>query len=218
MVCLRKVAYAAAVAAALSFVAHAPSLAQGPPAAAQPAPAPDKPAEAPKAAPAPDKPAAAPNAPAADAFGEEVTLTAKTMVFIKGSATWDSAYETLTKAFKSVNDFMQKQGLKAAGPAMTVYVATDDTGFQFLAGVPIAEEPKDLPRGDISVGKSPAGMALKFVHRGSYDSMETTYDAITNYLDEKQLDAKDQFIEQYVTDPLTTPEDKLVVEVYVPIK
>ena len=48
--------------------------------------------------------------------------------------------------------------------------------------------------------------------------MDTTYDAITNFLDEKQLDAKDLFIEQYVTDPVTTPEDKLVVEVYVPVK
>jgi effector-binding domain-containing protein len=48
--------------------------------------------------------------------------------------------------------------------------------------------------------------------------MDTTYEAITNYLDEKNLEAKDLFIEQYVTDPITTPEDKLVIEVYVPIK
>ena len=48
--------------------------------------------------------------------------------------------------------------------------------------------------------------------------MDTTYEAITNYLDEKQLDAKDLFIEEYRTDPVTTPEDKLVIDVYVPIK
>ena len=48
--------------------------------------------------------------------------------------------------------------------------------------------------------------------------MDTTYEAITNYLDEKQLEAKDLFIEEYVTDPVTTPEDKLVVNIYVPIK
>jgi effector-binding domain-containing protein len=72
--------------------------------------------------------------------------------------------------------------------------------------------------GGIKVGKSPAGTALKFVHRGSYDSMDTTYDAITNYLDAKGLDAKDLFVEQYLTDPVTTPEDDLVIEVYVPLK
>jgi len=154
----------------------------------------------------------------ADPFGEEVTLSPKTIVYLKGQANWDSAYDTLVEAFKTVNAFLDKHSLKADGPKMTVYTSTDDTGFQFEAGVPIAEEPKELPSGDISVGKSPSGRALKFVHRGSYDAMDATYDAITNYLDEKKLEAKDLFVEQYITDPVTTAEDKLVVEVYVPIK
>ena len=75
-----------------------------------------------------------------------------------------------------------------------------------------------MPAGNIQIGKSPEGKALKFIHRGSYDAMDTTYDAITNYLDEKKLEAKELFVEQYVTDLLTTAEDKLVVEVFVPIK
>ena len=69
--------------------------------------------------------------------------------------------------------------------------------------------------GEIAVGTSPEGHALKFVHRGSYDGLDNTYEAITNYLDDhKRLEAKDMFIEQYVTDPLTTNEDHLVVNVY----
>jgi effector-binding domain-containing protein len=48
--------------------------------------------------------------------------------------------------------------------------------------------------------------------------MDTTYEAITNYLDEKRLEANDMFVEEYVTDPLKTPEDQLIVNVYVPVK
>ena len=48
--------------------------------------------------------------------------------------------------------------------------------------------------------------------------MDSTYEAITNYLDEKKLEASDLFVEQYVTDPVTTQEDDLVIEVYVPVK
>jgi effector-binding domain-containing protein len=59
---------------------------------------------------------------------------------------------------------------------------------------------------------------LKFVHRGSYDSMDTTYEAITNFLDTKQLEALETFIEEYETDPLTTAEDQLIINVLVPIK
>ena len=84
--------------------------------------------------------------------------------------------------------------------------------------MPVAAEPANPPKGDISVGKSPAGRMLKFVHRGSYDSMDTTYEAITNYLDSKQLEAEDLFVEEYVTDPLKTPEDQLVINVFVPVK
>jgi effector-binding domain-containing protein len=169
----------------------------------------------------PPPPAAAPSAPQpkpGDPFGEEMTLTAKTIVFAKGSANWDSAFDTLVESFKNVYGALQKQGLKAAGPPMTIYTSTDDTGFEFQAGVPVAEEPKGPLEGGLAVGKSPEGRALKFLHRGSYDAMDSTYEAITNYLDEKRLEARDLFVEFYVTDPLTTPEDNLVIEVYVPIK
>ena len=99
-----------------------------------------------------------------------------------------------------------------------IYTQADDTGFSFQAAVPVAEAPKDTPPQGVGIGQSPAGKALKFVHRGSYDSMDNTYEAITNYLDDKQLDAKDLFIEEYQTDPVATPEDKLVIDVFVPIR
>jgi effector-binding domain-containing protein len=165
------------------------------------------PAPAPTQAPAPKDP-----------FGEEVTLASKTILATKGSANWDSAFETLVDAFKKLYDTLEKQGLKPNGPPMTIYTATDDTGFEYQAGVPIGGEPKGpLPEG-MAVGKSPDGRALKFIHRGSYDAMDSTYEAITNHLDEKRLEARDLFVEYYVTDPLTTPEENLVIEVYVPVK
>ena len=43
-------------------------------------------------APTPPKPAAQPN----DLVGEDVTLTARTMVLVKGVGTWDTAFDTLT--------------------------------------------------------------------------------------------------------------------------
>jgi len=198
-----RVALAAVIAWALSGAALAQT---------SPAPAPAPP---PAQAPAPPPP---PAAKSADPFGEDLTLKSKTIVYVKGSANWDSAFETLVEAFKNVYSAMQKLGLKADGVPMTIYTSTDDTGFEYQAGVPVTEEPKGpLPEG-LAVGKSPEGRALKFIHRGSYDAMDSTYEAITNYLDEKRLEARDLFVEFYVTDPLTTPEENLVIEVYVPVK
>jgi effector-binding domain-containing protein len=153
-----------------------------------------------------------------DAFGQEVTLPERTIIYLKGHSTWDTAFETLVDAFKSLKEYLDKQGIKPTGPAMTIYTQTDDTGFNFEAALPVAEPPKIPPKGDIAAGQTPTGKALKFVHRGSYDAMDATYEAITNYLDDKQLEAKDLFIEEYATDPLTTDADKLVINVYVPVK
>jgi effector-binding domain-containing protein len=138
-------------------------------------------------------------------------------VILKGSANWDNAFETLTDSFKKVTALLDKQGIKASGNSMIVYTSTDDNGFTYQAEIPVDQEPKNLPK-DISIGKTPEGKALKFVHRGSYDNMDNTYEAITNHLDDKKLEAKDTFIEEYITDPLKTAEDKLVINVYVPLK
>jgi effector-binding domain-containing protein len=82
----------------------------------------------------------------------------------------------------------------------------------------LAEPPKVPRNREIGVGQSPNGKVLKFVHRGSYDEMNQTYEAITNYLDEKGLDAKDLLIEEYLTDLVTAPADMLVVNVFVPLR
>ena len=142
-------------------------------------------------------------------FGVDVTLTPRTIIYMKGNGSWDNALETLQDAFKSVYAYLDKQGIQRAGPPMTIYTEFDDTNFKFQAAVPIAEAPKDPPKGDIAVGQTPAGKALRFAYKGSFHQMEDTiYNAIPEYLDEKQLDPSGTFIEEYQTDPVTTPEDK----------
>jgi len=218
----------AAISLAIASVQAQTPPAASPAPAATPAPAPAAP-PAPAASPsaAPSTPPAAAESPAAppavapvqtaDPFGDQITLTPKTVVIIRGNAAWDSAFDTLIDSFKSLSALLDKQGIKPAGNSMIVYTSTDDAGFTFLAEIPVEQDPKNLTK-DMSMGKSPDGKALKFVHRGSYDNMDNTYEAITNHLDDKKLEAKDTFIEEYITDPLKTAEDKLVINVYVPLK
>jgi effector-binding domain-containing protein len=238
-------ALVALVSVAAISLGLAPALAQSPPAASPPQASPaatpaaaatptPAPTPAPSATPVPppaenkspaDSPAASqtpappPIAPVqtADPFGEEIALTPKKVVILKGSANWDSAFDTLMESFKSLTALLDKQSITRSGNPMIVYTSTDDTGFTYLAEMPVDQEPKNLTK-DMSLGKSPEGKALKFVHRGSYDNMDNTYEAITNHLDDKKLEAKDTFIEEYITDPLKTAEDRLVINVFVPLK
>jgi effector-binding domain-containing protein len=186
--------------------------------AAGPAPADEAPAK--PGAPAAGAPKPGVEAPAQpdEAFGQEVTLPERTVIYLQGHSSWDNALDTLVDAFKSLNEYLAKEGITPNGPPMTIYTQTDDTGFSFRAAVPIAEAPKDPPKGDIAVGVTPSGKALKFVHRGSYDAMDSTYEAITNYLDDKQLESRNVLVEEYETDILKTPAENLVVTIYVPLK
>lgn len=166
---------------------------------------------------APSTSQAAPARPG-EVFGEDAALTAKTIVYVKGTGTWDKAFEIISSSFKKIDGYLNKEGIKQDGLPMTIFTATDDTGFEYQAAVPILETPKNPPRGDLAIGRSPEGKALKFVHRGSYDDLDNLYEAITNYLDDKRLEAKDTFIEEYLTDPATSDPKKLVVNVYVILK
>ena len=217
---------AAAISLGLGAAGIGTVLAQSPPPAAPPAastPATPAPSPSPSSTPSPaaEAPATPPPAPGpvqtADPFGEQIELTPKMVVIVKGSANWDAAFDTLIESFKTLTALLDKQGIKPTGNPMIVYTSTDDTGFTFMAEIPVDQEPKNLTK-TMSMGKSPDGRALKFVHRGSYDNMDNTYEAITNHLDDKKLEAKDTFIEEYITDPLKTAEDKLVINVYVPLK
>jgi effector-binding domain-containing protein len=167
--------------------------------------------------PAPSAPQAITPAPG-QSFGEDVTLTAQIIVYVKGSGTWENAFATISGALRKDKAYLEKEGLKADGMPMTIFTATDDTGFDYEAAIPIAEPPKNPPRGEIALGKSPEGRALKFVHNGSYDDLDNTYEAIGNYLDTKRLEAKDTLIEQYVTDPISADPGKLTVNVFVLLK
>jgi effector-binding domain-containing protein len=103
---------------------------------------------------------------------------------------------------------------------LTVFTDTDDNGFHYEAMLPIAKAPEGKVKlaDAVEVGASPAGKALKFEHRGSYDEIDSTYEAITAYLDEKGLDTNNIFIEEYLTN-LTDAEDANVdVDIYVFVK
>jgi effector-binding domain-containing protein len=222
----RCTAVAAAAASAALMPPQLCSAQTAPPVAAQTAP-PAGAKPVPPATPAqptsttPQTPAIAPDGietKPGNAFGEDITLTAQPIVYFKGSGTWDKAYAIISGSLKKVEAYVAKTGLKTDGLPMTIFLATDDRGFDYEAAVPLAAMPKDPPHGEIAAGQSPEGHALKFVHRGSYESLDDTYEAITDYLDEKRLESTNVLIEQYVTDPVTADEKNLVVNVLVPIK
>jgi len=167
---------------------------------------------------------ASPPAGAADdaaqaVMSQTVTVDARPAAVTKGQGKWEDAGKTVGEALARLSEAVGKAGLAANGRPFAVFTKTDDTGFAFEAMVPLAAAPEGkpkLPEG-VSIGASPAGKALKFQHRGAYDEIEATYEAIAAYLDEKGLDTKDLILEEYLTD-FRGDDASVDVDIYVFLK
>jgi effector-binding domain-containing protein len=181
------------------------------PAAPQPAGGDAKPAEPGEAKPADDA--------AQAVMSQAVTVDARPAIVLKGEGKWEDAATFLADALTKLNDAVAKSGFAANGRPIAVFTKTDEESFAFEAMAPLAAAPEgkvNLPWG-ASVGASPAGKALKFQHRGAYDEIEATYEAIAAYLDEKGVDTKDLIVEEYLTD-FKAADANVDVDIYVFLK
>ncbi|RFB79109.1 AraC family transcriptional regulator [Methylovirgula sp. 4M-Z18] len=151
---------------------------------------------------------------------QSITMAEQPMAYVSGSATWDEGYTKLQDGFKQVRGELDKAGLKAIGRPMALFLDTDDKGFRYEALILLesAPEGKTELSPDVKIGKTPAGKVLKFQHHGAYDEISSTYEAIAAYLDEKDLEAQNLLIEEYVNDVSGSDDVNLDVNIYVYIK
>lgn len=158
-------------------------------------------------------------APPARAGENTVEIPARPALVIQGSAEWLEGYAAIENAFQRLRAETSRAGLKANGAPLAVFVFTDDMGFRFQAMLPV-EEPATAPTlaGEFNLGKTPGGRAVKFEHRGAYDEIDATYDAVTAWLDDRNLVAHDFFVEEWVKEGSSASDIDAAVDVYVFVK
>jgi len=153
-------------------------------------------------------------------MGETLELTPRPAATIEGKANRDTIYDAIMGSIAQIRAAIDKAGLKAAGRPIAVFLEADDTGFTYRAAIPLEATPdgKTALSDTVKLGLTPASKAMRFEHRGSYDDIDATYEAITAYLDEKGVDAQDMFIEEYLNDVKTADDPNLQVDIFVLLK
>jgi effector-binding domain-containing protein len=200
---------------------------------AAPPPGPNGPAATPPATATPAAPAAPLTSPLGGAAapdagnssddsssGQSLQMVARPAAYIEGKANWSEGFSALMGAFSQITAELTKSGLAASGRPITVFTATDDTGFSYRAMIPIEKSPEGKTglSDAVKLGQTPAGKAMKFEHRGSYEDIDSTYEAITAYLDEKGLEADNLFVEEYLNEVKAPDDPNLQVDIYVLLK
>jgi effector-binding domain-containing protein len=186
--------------------------------AAARAPAAETPLPTPSlAAPLPATPTPAPSPSPADDVGAVVELTTHPAAYIESKAKREEVYGAIMGNLAKIRDAVAKAGLKLQGHPIAVFLTADDDGFTYRAMAPLESAPNPPPAlpDPIKLGQTPVGKAMKFEHRGAYDDIDSTYDAITAYLDEKSADAQDVFLEEYLNEPKAADDPNGQVDIYV---
>lgn len=151
---------------------------------------------------------------------QTVELAARPALTLKGEAPLDDAQKAIADALDKLNAAAAKAGVKLSGKPIAVFSETSEKAIRFEAMLPLEKAPegKGKLEGGVEVGATPAGKALKFEHRGPYEDIESTYEAITAFLDEKGLDTKDGFIEEYLSNLADTEDEEGEVDIYIFVK
>lgn len=218
-------AAALAVAPSTALPQSAPSATPPPATITQPPAAGTPPAGAPPAASAGNqasagapgsRPALVPE-PGDPANVDEVVLPEKPVLVLPGSGDWQTGLKALREAFGRIEAELARLGLAPAGRPIAVFTQTSDDAFRFEAMVPVAAAPASATglAAGMRFGVTPSGKAFRFVHKGAYDEIDTTYETITTYLEVKDILAKDQFIEEYMNDIADQTDVSLLVNIYV---
>ncbi len=155
-----------------------------------------------------------------DAAAQTMEVAARPTAVLSARAKWDQAFASIKDSQAKLLATVEKAGLKPAGRPITVFTQTDDNGFSYDSMLPIAEKPagKTELSNTVKLGSSPSGKAIRFQHHGPYDDIDSTYDLITAYLDEKGLEAQDYFVEDYVSDLKSADDPNLAVDIYIFLK
>ena len=125
-------------------------------------------------------------------------------------------------AFKTIEEFRDAHAIAATGLPRVIYTEWGESGVRFTAAVPITDVPPTVAdTGDVSIRAIPESSALRFIHRGPYRDIRKTYGRIEEWLRERgRIKTPADWAryapmwEEYVNDPVTTPEADLVTRIY----
>ncbi|HMO30766.1 GyrI-like domain-containing protein [Enterovirga sp.] len=149
---------------------------------------------------------------------DEVMLVSKPVLILSGTSDWDNGLKNLRAAFASLESELARLGIAPAGRPLALYTQPTDDNFKFDAMIPIAAPPATPPADlakDMRFGETPSGKAFRFVHKGAYDDIDSTYETITTYLEAKDIVARDAFMEEFVNDVADPADETMEVNIFV---
>ena len=120
-------------------------------------------------------------------------------------------------AYGKISGFINLRGLEQAAPPLAIYQPPEDGRVRFEAAIPV-DRTDVAPAGDVRLGQTFRGLAVKAVYQGPYAGLIAANDQITAFLAASGYDKAGPSMEQYISDPASTAETELVTHIYYPVR
>ncbi len=146
------------------------------------------------------------------------TTPSITAVAYRTETSYPAIFDDIPAGFDEVMEFLLKAGVDPVGAPFTVYheVTDADTPGDVAMCVPVAEAIETNDRTEIV--ELPAGAAAAVVHRGGYEDLSASYNAVASWIHERGHRVVGPQREVYLNSPADTVEDDLLTEILFPIE
>jgi effector-binding domain-containing protein len=163
-----------------------------------------------------------PKADFSDLKVEEIQVSPVTVAYVPASCGPDELEiaRTIGASYAKVGKFMAYHKLKQAAAPITINNKWGDSGYEFDAAIPLDHAPvgEISPDSPVKVKQTYSGKALKVVHKGSYRTMDTTYEKLMAYAAAYGYEPAASPWDEYVSDAGDTPEPELLTNILLPVK
>jgi effector-binding domain-containing protein len=132
--------------------------------------------------------------------------------------------DAMGRSFGALMGFIEQHRLVIAGQPRAIYTFYGPEGMDFTVAIPVAA-PSAIPPegGPVTIARVTGGKVLRFIHRGPYHELRTTYNRITQYMQAQGLMKSEAdwarympMWEEYLNDPDQIPETELQTYIYLP--
>lgn len=150
----------------------------------------------------------------------DVTLKSTPSITAIGHRTktsYPDIFDDIPAGFAEVMEFITDTDLDPVGAPFTIYhqVTDADTPGEIAMCVPVARPVETNDR--LDVVEIPSGTAASLVHRGGYDDLSASYNAVAAWIHERGHRIVAPHREIYLNSPADTAEDDLLTEILFPI-
>ncbi|MDC7126551.1 MAG: GyrI-like domain-containing protein [Spirochaetales bacterium] len=135
---------------------------------------------------------------------------------VRTSCSVDKLPQTLGKAYDEVAALFGTDKITCTGAPFVIYYNMDMQNLDIEAGFPVSGATKDY--GNVKRSRLPGGEQATAQHKGSYETLEKTYNALTEFCKENNKVPEDFMYEEYLNEPEKVSPDELLTNIYFILK